>query len=127
MRQLCTTGLLVNVLLLGSPAGLAAQKAVPPMSTWQAPPLPDRMGKPGWALNEADLIPLQDTTVTRSHTGTGLLVGGLIGVAATTVFLIGYCDDPDTRCEIDEVGRALLIIAVPAAALGALIGSLIRS
>jgi hypothetical protein len=63
----------------------------------------------------------------RSHTGTGLLVGALVGVAAATVFLIGFCDDPDTKCEIDEVGRAVVFIAVPVAAVGALIGSLIRT
>jgi hypothetical protein len=55
------------------------------------------------------------------------LVGGIIGVAATTVFLIGFCSDSDTKCELDEVGRAVLYIAVPAAAVGALIGSLIHT
>jgi cation transporter-like permease len=55
------------------------------------------------------------------------LIGGIIGAAATTVFLIGFCSDSDTKCELDEVGRAALFIAVPAAAVGALIGSLIHT
>jgi hypothetical protein len=118
--------LIVAVLFLGSSAGLKAQAMAPLISSWQVPPLPDTTVNTRW-VNHADLVPRQDSTATRSHTGTGLLVGGLIGVAATTVFLIGFCDDPDTRCGIDEVGRALVIIALPAAALGALIGSLIHS
>lgn len=63
----------------------------------------------------------------RSHTGTGLLIGGLVGAAATTLFLVGFCGDPDTSCGEDEVGRAVLVIAVPCAAGGALIGSLIHT
>ena len=54
-------------------------------------------------------------------------MGGIVGAVATTVFLIGFCDDPDTECGADEVGRAFVIFTLPAAAAGALIGSLIRS
>jgi len=43
------------------------------------------------------------------------------------VFLIGFCSDPDTSCQADEVGRAALVFAVPAAAVGALIGALVRT
>lgn len=68
-----------------------------------------------------------DTLSTRSHTGTGLLVGGIVGAVATTVFLVGFCSDPDTQCGADEVGRAVLFIAVPPALVGTLIGSLIRT
>jgi hypothetical protein len=68
-----------------------------------------------------------DTLSTRSHTRTGLLIGGLVGSVATAVFLAGFCSDPDTECGLDEIGRAVLFIAVPTAAVGALIGSLIRT
>lgn len=68
-----------------------------------------------------------DTLSTHSHTGTGLLVGGIVGAVATTVFLVGFCSDPDTQCGADEVGRAVLFIAVPTALVGTLIGSLIRT
>ncbi len=105
------TGLLVSILLLGGARAVQAQVAARPLPTWEAT-LPRGAG-------------IQDST--RSHTGTGLLVGGIVGVTAATVFLIGFCADPDTKCEMDEVGRALLFIAVPTAALGALIGSLIHS
>lgn len=68
-----------------------------------------------------------DTLSTRSHTGTGLLIGGLVGGVATAVFLAGFCSDPDTECGADEIGRAVLFIAVPTALVGTLIGSLIRT
>jgi hypothetical protein len=110
------TGLLVTVLLLGSTAGLHGQVAARPLPGWHAALPNAAAGKP-WAW---------DSTAAGSHTGTGLLVGGIVGVAATTVFLIGFCSDPDTECGVDEVGRAALFIAVPAAGLGALIGSLIH-
>ena len=64
---------------------------------------------------------------TRHHTGTGLLIGGLVGAAATTLFLVAFCSDPDTACGADEVGRAAVVIALPLAAVGALIGSLART
>jgi hypothetical protein len=111
------TGLLVTVLLLGGSAGAQAQSATAPLPTWEAalPTTTDNQRR------------VWDSTATRSHTSTGLLVGGIVGLAATTVFLIGFCGDPDTQCGADEVGRAVLFIAVPTAALGALIGSLIHT
>jgi hypothetical protein len=68
-----------------------------------------------------------DTLSTHSHTGTGLLIGGLVGGVATAVFLAGFCSDADTECGADEIGRAVLFIAVPTALVGTLIGSLIRT
>ncbi|HXZ71051.1 MAG TPA: hypothetical protein VEH31_09320, partial [Streptosporangiaceae bacterium] len=61
------------------------------------------------------------------HTTTGLLIGGLVGAAATGAFLAAFCRDPDTRCGTDEVARAVIIIALPPTVLGAMIGSLIRT
>jgi hypothetical protein len=65
--------------------------------------------------------------VRRHHAITGLLIGSAIGAVATTVFLIGFCGDADTACGSDEVGRATVVIAVPCAAAGALVGWLIRT
>jgi hypothetical protein len=128
MRPTHRAGLLVTILLLVAANGLHAQASVHPLPTWQAALLPSASGYGRWAAEVAPRIPPQrDSLRTRSHTGTGLLVGGLIGVAATTVFLIGFCSDSDTECGIDEVGRAVVLIAVPAAAVGALIGSLIHT
>ena len=72
---------------------------------------------------------LQNGAVSESHahTLTGLLIGGLVGAAATGIFLAASCSDADTQCDADEVGRAVLIIAVPPALAGALIGSLIKT
>jgi hypothetical protein len=101
-RQLCMTGLLMTGLLVGRAAGLEAQAAAPPLPTWHA-----GLVLPSTARNQ-HVVPLvrpQGSLGARSQAGTGLLVGGLIGVAATTVFLIGFCDDPDTKCGIDEVAE----------------------
>jgi hypothetical protein len=119
-------GSLLPVFGLGMPADLLAQAAQPPFAAWHYESSPTwGAGQPRWAWDT--LIPRTEKPDTRTHTWTGLLIGGLAGVAATTVFLTQFCGDPDTECGADEVGRAVVVIAVPAAAAGALIGSLIRT
>jgi hypothetical protein len=127
-RRARGTALLLAGLLCGGAGGLHAQAAPAPFPGWR-PELPapgadaprrwDRRAIPGGAV--------ASRVETRSHTWTGLLVGGAVGAAATTVFLIGFCGDPDASCGADELGRAALIIGLPPAAVGALIGSLIRT
>ena len=63
----------------------------------------------------------------KTRTGTGALVGLLVGTAATAVFLAGFCSDPDTLCQTDEVGLAFVLIAGPPTLVGALIGAAVRS
>ena len=118
MRATYQSGLLAIALLLSGTIRVEAQREASPLPTWES----DARLPSGTAIPSLD-----ESFRARSHTGTGLLIGGLIGAAATTVFLIGFCSDADTKCEMDEVGRAVLFIAVPAAALGALIGSLVRT
>jgi hypothetical protein len=119
LRLVLSNAMLLGMLWLALPTTLAAQVAAIRFPTW-ADELPQRhRSHQGFAW--------VDNSTTRSHTGTGLLVGGLIGAAATTLFLIGFCGDPDTSCGADEVGRASLVIAVPTAAVGALIGTLVRT
>jgi len=121
-----TTGVLLGVLLLGSAEVLAGQVLAPPLRSWY-PELRSEAAFRPWARS-ADLVPWVDaSSQTHSHTLTGLLIGGLVGVAATGVFLAAFCSDPDTQCGADEVGRAVVIIAVPSAVVGAVIGSLIRT
>jgi hypothetical protein len=109
----CTIlALLALSLCLATPARLQAQGIGAPFRSWS----PD--SSMHWRT---------DTLSDRSHTGTGLLIGGIVGAVATTIFLAGFCSDPDTQCGADEVGRAVLFIAVPAALVGTLIGSLIRT
>jgi hypothetical protein len=60
----------------------------------------------------------------RSDAVSGLLVGTIVGVAATGAFLAFFCGDPDTSCGADEVGRAIVVFVPPPAMIGALIGSL---
>ena len=113
------TSMLFVLLLLGRVAVVHAQHTAHPLPEWSAA-----------SLFQSQVVASptgQQSAATRSHTGTGLLVGAAVGVAATTGFLVVFCNDPDTQCGIDEVGRATLIIAVPITALGALIGSLIHS
>ncbi|HET6837720.1 MAG TPA: hypothetical protein VFH24_06720 [Gemmatimonadales bacterium] len=118
MRATYQSGLLSITLLLTGTASVEAQRETGPLPNWEAE-APDRPRVPNPSFGTG--------SEARSQTGKGLLIGGLIGAAATTLFLIGFCSDADTKCEMDEVGRAVLVIAVPAAALGALIGSLVRT
>lgn len=117
--------LLAPVCGTATPGALHAQLASVPFPAWTG-------GGPGGDVPQAllsrrlSVLPPREGSA-RSHTGTGLLVGGLIGAAATTLFLVTFCGDPDTACGGDEVGRAVLVIAVPCAAAGALIGSLIQT
>jgi hypothetical protein len=119
-----TTGVLLGALLIGSPAVLAGQALAPPLRSWHAELRTEAAFRP----RATDPVPwVKANSPSHSHTLTGLLIGGLVGVAATGVFLAAFCSDPDTQCGADEVGRALVIIAVPSAVVGAVIGSLIRT
>ena len=122
----CGAGLLLS-LLLGGFGGLEAQAAAPVLPTWHPSPPSAGVGNHLRAWGAVPGVPLTGSARTRSHTKTGLLVGGLVGAAATAVFLSQFCSDPDTECGAGEVGRAALVFVLPAAALGALIGSLIRT
>jgi len=118
------TVLLLTTLAAARPGVLHAQLANAPFPIWTGER--PRQADATLALRLPSVPPPREGAA-RSHTGTGLLVGGLIGAAATTIFLVGFCGDPDTACGADEVGRAVLVIAVPCAAAGALIGSLIHT
>ena len=116
-----TAGMLPAVLLLGTAQILPGQALTPHLSPWR----PALVSEP--AVHLAPLPRELTNGETHSHTMTGLLIGSLVGVAATGVFLAAFCSDPDTQCGADEVGRAVVIIAVPPALVGALIGSLIKT
>lgn len=120
-----TVLLLAACLALGGRAHGQVQAPAASFASW-VPQLPADFGSFGLTASQEE-TPVHRLAGTRSHTGTGLLIGGIVGAAASTVFLIGFCGDPDTSCGIDEVGRATLFIAVPCAAAGALIGSLVRT
>jgi hypothetical protein len=117
----CLIGPLLLLAGLALPATLHAQVAAARFETWQGR-LPQETS--GMGRLRADSVV---RAATRNHTGTGLLIGGLVGAAATTLFLVAFCVDPDTACGADEVGRAVVVIALPFAAVGALIGSLVRT
>ena len=118
--------LLMIGLCLGSSAKLQGQALGASLPSWSS----DGVNAPETAQRYFGPISgpwRSDTLSTRSHTGTGLLIGGLVGGVATAVFLAGFCSDADTQCGADEIGRAVLFIAVPTALVGTLIGSLIRT
>jgi hypothetical protein len=121
------TTLLLTFLGAAPRAALHAQVASAPFPAWTGEQLAGAGPPNALARRPLPLASLREGSTRRSHTRTGLLIGGLIGVAATTVFLVGFCGDPDTACGADEVGRAVVLIAVPCAAAGALIGSLIHT
>ena len=104
---------------------LEAQAKALSLPRWQAE-LPAKKHL-SFADNLECAVPEDSISKTHSHTFTGLLIGSAVGLAATGLFLAAFCGDPDTECGADEYGRALVIIAVPAAAAGALIGSLIHT
>ena len=110
------------VLVLGGGAAARGQvpASAPAFVTW-------RPAGPALRMEAAARLGSIGAAGTRSHTGKGLLIGGIVGAVATSVFLIGFCSDADTSCGADEVGRAVLIIGVPPAVAGAVIGSLIRT
>jgi hypothetical protein len=116
-----TTGLFLAVLLVGTAQTLPSQALAPRLTAWRSTL---------WTESpvRGALVPqVVASSETHSHTLTGLLIGSLVGAAATGLFLAAFCSDSDTQCGADEVGRAVLIIAVPPALVGAVIGSLIRT
>lgn len=119
--------LLAALLALTAPAAAWAQAAPLPFPRWQGNLPPGTATLPVLTEHQGAAALARESAAVRRHTGTGLLIGGLVGAAATTVFLIGFCSDPDTSCEADEVVRAAVIIGVPCAAAGALIGWLIKT
>lgn len=117
---------LVAFLVFTSTQVLAAQALAPPLRDWHSyrPIQTFRL----ILATDVRLPPFPATpSPEHGHTMTGLLIGGLVGTVATGVFLAAFCSDPDTQCGADEVGRAILIIAVPPTVVGAVIGSLIRT
>ena len=119
-------GAFLTALLLASTESLAAQTLAPPLSRWRAAPVVPP-GRPV-ALGDVRLFPhAVAASPSHSHVTTGLLIGGIVGAVTTGMFLAAFCSDPDTRCGADEVGRAVVIIALPPTVLGAVIGSLIRT
>ena len=119
--------LLAALLALAAPAAARAQAAPLPFPRWQGN-LPPGTATPAARTEHQGAAALaRESAAVRRHTGTGLLIGGVVGAAATTIFLIGFCNDPDTSCGVDEVGRAAVIIGVPCAAAGALIGWLVKT
>jgi hypothetical protein len=111
---------------LESTTMLAAQALAPPLPRWRAQ-LPAAASRPLLASAATSVAYVPGDSSGHRHTMTGLLIGGLVGTVATGAFLVAFCSDSDTQCGADEVGRAALYIALPAAALGAVIGSLIRT
>ncbi len=122
---------LAAALLLASsgtvfPSHVHAQGVPAPFPTWHAEvPL-------GGAARRSTLhretVPVEiRKSVSRTHTETGLLIGGLVGVGVTTAFLVLFCSDPDTSCGAGEVATAAMVFTLPTAAVGALIGSLVQT
>ena len=126
-RLVAASSLLLALWSVALPSEVRAQAAGAPLPAWEAE-LPGSavtaLRSPAGHRSASVAIPQRSA---RSRTGTGLLIGALVGVAATTAFLVTFCSDPDTSCGADEIGRAAVLIAVPSAALGALIGSAVRT
>jgi hypothetical protein len=73
-------------------------------------------------------ISLLEVSTGRKHkTWMGLGIGAVAGLAIGAGFVAMMCSDPDSgNCEIGETFTAVLIIAVPFAAVGGIVGNMIR-
>jgi hypothetical protein len=121
MKVTAAPAALLAVLFLGTAQILPSQALAPRLTAWR-PTL--RIES---TVRVASFPRMEASSESHSHTLTGLLIGSVVGAVATGVFLAAFCSDSDTQCGADEVGRAVLIIAVPPAVVGAVIGSLIRT
>jgi hypothetical protein len=118
--------ILLALLLSARTDTLGAQVPAPPLARWRPSLLPSTTPGPV----DGNAVPLRvghAASGSHAHTGTGLLIGGLVGAAATGIFLGAFCSGSDNACGADEVGRAILVFAVPPTVVGAVIGSLIRT
>ena len=122
-----TATFLLITLLLGGAASLRAQMAAPSAAAWRAdaPVLATPAVMPPLAAPAE--VSVADTATSHGHTTEGLLIGGIVGVAAAGLFLAGFCNDTESPCQGDEYARALVFIALPPAVAGALIGTLVRT
>lgn len=123
MTAVPRTAILIVATLLFGGEPLFGQHLRAPFPSWEAP-LPavtstDRAAPPPAGMG----------SVTRSHTLTGLVIGGVIGAGVAGVLLATHCSDadPDTQCSTDGGLAIVALFAVPGALAGALIGSLIRT
>lgn len=73
-------------------------------------------------------ISLLEVSTGRKHkTWMGLGIGAIAGVAIGAGFVALFCADPDSgNCEWDETLTTTLIIALPFAAVGGIVGNMIR-
>lgn len=121
--------LFAALLTLTPAVALHAQAAVPLPANWraEAPRL-----APAERRGEAVHLPVYrfaagDSVRTRTHPVTGLAIGAGVGLAAAGVLLSGFCSGGDDLCSSSDKVQLLFVAVVPPAAVGALIGSLIRT
>lgn len=79
------------------------------------------------AIPLGNVSQLEVSTGVKPKTLTGLAVGAAVGVVIGGLIVWAFTSDPDSgNTEFYEVMGATLIIAVPFAGLGAIVGSMIR-
>jgi len=120
--------ILAALLALAPAASLHAQATAPHAAAWRADP-PRIAAVDGRAATggHRTRFTAGDTARTKTHPVTGLAIGAGAGLAAAGLLLSGFCSGGDDICSSSDKGRLLFITVVPAAALGALIGSLIHT
>jgi len=79
------------------------------------------------AIPLGNVSQLEVSTGVKPKTLTGLVIGAAVGVVIGGLLVWAFTSDPDSgNSEFAEVVGATLIIAVPFAGLGAIIGSVVR-
>jgi hypothetical protein len=121
--------ILAALLALAPAAPLHAQTALPPPAAWRAAPprIPAASARAEADGRLAMRFAAGDSAQSRTHPVTGLAIGAGVGLAAAAVLLSGFCSGGDDICSSGDKARLVFISVVPPAAVGALIGSLVRT
>ena len=79
------------------------------------------------AIPLRNLSSLEVSTGRDHKTWTGLAIGAGVGLLAGALLTSAFCSDPDSSCDTHEAAPAVLIVAVPFAALGGIVGSMVQT
>lgn len=89
--------------------------------------LRDAEGRAGQVIRFESVQMMEVARGSRSHAGTGALIGTLVGGAFGVWFSIGYFSDPDSPGTTSGIATVIAVTSAAGAALGGIVGLAIRS